>query len=94
MPVLMPPKMIALAGCVNTLHGESAPAAPARLSARGATTGEIVQRDGWVSVVRENQVLKVDMDRMSTRVGELEEEFSKIKKEMKTATKSHSARDS
>ncbi|PNY11408.1 BTB/POZ domain-containing protein [Trifolium pratense] len=84
----------ALAGCVNTLHSESAPAAPARLSARGATTGEIVQRDGWVSVVRENRVLKVDMDRMSTRVGELEEEFSKIKKEMKTATKSHSARDS
>ncbi|GAU34996.1 hypothetical protein TSUD_103180 [Trifolium subterraneum] len=84
----------ALAGCVNTLHGESAPAAPARLSARGPTAGGIVQRDGWVSVVRENQVLKVDMDRMSTRVGELEEEFSKIKKEMKTATKSHSARGS
>jgi hypothetical protein len=84
----------ALAGCVNALDRESAPAAPARSSARGATAGDIVQRDGWVSVVRENQVLKVDMDRMSTRVGELEEEFSKIKKEMKTATKSHSTRDS
>lgn len=84
----------ALAGCVNALDGESAPAVPARPTARRGTAGEIVQRDGWVAVVRENQGLKVDMDRMSTRVGELEEEFSKIKKEMKTVTKSHSARGS
>lgn len=84
----------ALAGCLNTLDGEIAPAAPAPATALGNTAGEIVQRDGWVSVVRENQVLKVDMDRISTRVGELEEEFSKIKQEMKTVTKSHSSRDS
>ncbi|KEH38919.1 putative SKP1/BTB/POZ domain, NPH3 domain-containing protein [Medicago truncatula] len=84
----------ALAGCVNALDGESAPAVPAQSTARRGTAGEIVQRDGWVAVVRENQGLKVDMDRMSTRVGELEEEFSKIKKEMKTVTKSHSARGS
>ncbi|KAG2311493.1 hypothetical protein Bca4012_025807 [Brassica carinata] len=44
---------------------------------------EIVQRDGWVTVVRQNQVLKVDMQKMRSRVGELEEEFQTIKQEMK-----------
>ncbi|KAF8079923.1 hypothetical protein N665_0991s0003 [Sinapis alba] len=44
---------------------------------------EIVQRDGWVTVVRQNQVLKVDMQKMRSRVGELEEEFQNIKQEMK-----------
>ncbi|KAL5081854.1 hypothetical protein RYX36_010275 [Vicia faba] len=83
-----------LAGCVNALGGERAPAPAAHVTARGDTASEIVQRDGWVAVVRENQVLKKDMDRMSTRVGELVEEFTKIKQEMKTVTKSHSARDS
>ncbi|KAF2321702.1 hypothetical protein GH714_001628 [Hevea brasiliensis] len=39
--------------------------------------GQIVQRDGWVTVVRENQVLKVDMENMRSRVGELEEELAK-----------------
>lgn len=83
-----------LAGCVNALGVESAPAPAAHVTARGDTASEIVQRDGWVAVVRENQVLKKDMDRMSTRVGELVEEFTKIKQEMKSVTKSHSARDS
>ncbi|KAG4981020.1 hypothetical protein JHK85_034978 [Glycine max] len=84
----------ALAGCLNALDGEIAPAAPVPITALGDTASEIVQRDGWVTVVRENQVLKVDMDRMSSRVGELEEEFSKIKQEMKSVTKSHSSRSS
>lgn len=44
---------------------------------------EIVERDGWVTVVRQNQVLKVDMQKMRSRVGELEEEFQNIKQEMK-----------
>lgn len=69
----------ALAGCLNVLDDESAPAA-----------GQRVQREGWVTVVRENQVLRVDMERMRSRVGELEEEFSKIKQEMKKVSKSHS----
>ncbi|CAA7025637.1 unnamed protein product [Microthlaspi erraticum] len=48
-----------------------------------AQTGErIVQRDGWVTVVRQNQVLKVNMQRMRSRVGELEEEFESMKQEM------------
>lgn len=84
----------ALAGCLTALDGEIAPAAPVPVTGLGETAGEIVQRDGWVTVVRENQVLKVDMDRMSSRVGELEEEFSKIKQEMKSVTKSHSSRNS
>ncbi|KAK7261265.1 hypothetical protein RIF29_27573 [Crotalaria pallida] len=81
----------ALAGCLNTLDGEIAPAAPVAATALGDTAGEIVRNDGWVNVVRENQVLKLDMNRMSTKVGELEEEFSKIKQEMKTVAKSHSS---
>ena len=75
--------------CSSDLHPSPVP-----ITALGNTAGEIVQRDGWVTVVRENQVLKVDMDRMSSRVGELEEEFGKIKQEMKSATKSHSSRSS
>ncbi|KAL2536171.1 BTB/POZ domain-containing protein [Forsythia ovata] len=77
-----------LAGCLNVLDTESAPAAS--VTAPNEITGQIVQRDGWVTVVRENQVLKVDMERMRTRVGELEQEFTKIKEEMKKVTKSHS----
>ncbi|KAK6144276.1 hypothetical protein DH2020_021096 [Rehmannia glutinosa] len=72
----------ALAGCMHVMDAESAPAA--------SLSGQRVQRDGWVTVVRENQVLKVGMERMRSRVGELEEEFGKIKEEMKKVTKSHS----
>lgn len=78
----------ALAGCLHVLDTENAPAGP--LTVPGDMAGQIVQRDGWVTVVRENRVLKVDMERMKSRVGELEEEFSKIKQEMKKVTKSHS----
>ncbi|KAK4441251.1 BTB/POZ domain-containing protein [Sesamum alatum] len=74
----------ALAGCLHLLDTESAPAGPSE------TTGQRIQRDGWVTVVRENQVLKTDMERMRSRVVELEEEFSQIKEEMKKVTKSHS----
>ncbi|KAJ9188745.1 hypothetical protein P3X46_000112 [Hevea brasiliensis] len=79
----------ALAGCLHVLDAENAPAGP--MTVPTDTAGQIVQRDGWVTVVRENQVLKVDMENMRSRVGELEEEFSKIKQEMKRVTKSHSS---
>ncbi|XP_042067802.1 BTB/POZ domain-containing protein At3g44820-like isoform X1 [Salvia splendens] len=78
----------ALAGCLNVLDAESAPTAS--LAIPNEAAGQRAHRDGWVTVVRENQVLKVDMERMRSRVGELEEEFSKIKEEMKKATKSNS----
>lgn len=89
----------ALAGCLNVLEAESAPTGhgtataemAGHVTAASETAGQIVQRDGWVTVVRENRVLKVDMEKMRSRVGELEEEFSKIKQEMKRVTKSHSS---
>ncbi|KAL2239364.1 BTB/POZ domain-containing protein At3g44820 isoform X1 [Sesamum indicum] len=77
-----------LAGCLHALDAESAPAASA--TATNEITDQIAQRGGWVTVIHENQVLKVDMARMRSRVGELEEEFSKIKEEMKKVKKSHS----
>ncbi|CAI9105522.1 OLC1v1004459C1 [Oldenlandia corymbosa var. corymbosa] len=79
----------ALAGCLHVLEAETAPPAPT--IATGEVAGQILQRDGWMTVIRENQVLKVDMERMRSRVGELEQEFSKIKQEMKRVTKSHSS---
>ncbi|XP_057955791.1 BTB/POZ domain-containing protein At3g44820 isoform X2 [Malania oleifera] len=79
----------ALAGCLHVLDTESAPAGPSTIP--NDMGGQIVRRDGWVTVVRENQVLKVDLEKMRSRVGELEEEFGKIKQEMKRVTKSHSS---
>ncbi|KAK7257648.1 hypothetical protein RIF29_31773 [Crotalaria pallida] len=79
----------AVTGCLHSLDNEIVP--EPLLTAPGDMVGEIVQRDGWVTVVRENQVLKVDMERMRSRVGELEEEFSKIKQQMKSMTKHHSS---
>ncbi|KAI4322358.1 hypothetical protein L6164_022061 [Bauhinia variegata] len=74
----------ALAGCLQALDSEIAPAAPATDMA-----GQIVQRDGWVTLVRENQGLKMDMERTRSRVGELEEKFGKIRQEMINVTKTH-----
>ncbi|TYI10010.1 hypothetical protein ES332_A09G111100v1 [Gossypium tomentosum] len=89
----------ALAGCLNVLEAESAPTgqgiAPTEIAGNVTATGEtsqrIVQRDGWVTIVRENQVLKVDMERMRSRVGELEDKVSKIKLEMKKVKKSRNS---
>ncbi|KAH0450889.1 hypothetical protein IEQ34_021581 [Dendrobium chrysotoxum] len=44
--------------------------------------GEFIQREGWVSVARENQYLRVDMERMQSKVRELENHFMIIKKYM------------
>ncbi|XP_044468911.1 BTB/POZ domain-containing protein At3g44820-like isoform X2 [Mangifera indica] len=79
----------ALAGCLHVLDTESAPAGPVTVPTDMA--GQIVQSDGWVTIVRENQVLKVDMERMRSRVVELEQEFCKIRTEMKRVTRSHSS---
>ncbi|XP_073273594.1 BTB/POZ domain-containing protein At3g44820-like isoform X2 [Primulina huaijiensis] len=57
-------------------------------------SGQIVQRDGWVTLVRENHGLKTDMERMKPRVEKLEQEFGKIKEEMKRVVKPHSYRSS
>ncbi|KAK8596168.1 hypothetical protein V6N13_000815 [Hibiscus sabdariffa] len=79
----------ALASCLNVLEAENAPSGQG--IATSETAGQIVQRDGWVTIVHENRVLKVDMDKMRSRVAELEEEISKIKQEMKKVTKSNSS---
>ncbi|CAN0900452.1 BTB/POZ domain-containing protein At3g44820 [Linum grandiflorum] len=55
------------------------------------STGQIVEKDGWETMVRQNQVLKLDLENMRCRVGELEEEFNSIKQEMRKVTKSHSS---
>lgn len=69
----------ALAGSLNVANTETAHA----LTIPGRTGQEIVQRDGWVTIVRQNQVLKVDMQKMRSQVLKLEEEFQSIKQEMK-----------
>lgn len=75
----------ALASYLHNLHPENAPTTSA-----AAPTGQVIQRDGWVPVVRENRALKVDMERMTSRIGELEEEISEIKEKAKKVTKPHS----
>lgn len=78
----------ALAGCLHIMDNDSnAPAGPSA----GDMAGQLVQRDGWVMVVRENQGLRIDMEKMRCRVRELEEEFSKMKQEMSRVAKSHSS---
>ncbi|KAK9127630.1 hypothetical protein Syun_016427 [Stephania yunnanensis] len=79
----------ALAGCLHVDDSESAPTGPDAAPIEMAN--QIVQRDGWVTVVRENQVLKVDLEKMRSRVAELEQEFGKIKQEMQKVAKSHSS---
>ncbi|CAO2813219.1 unnamed protein product [Amaranthus hypochondriacus] len=79
----------ALAGCLHVADPDNGPTNPN--TTENALVGQIVQRDGWVSVVRENRDLKGDMDRMRSRVQELEEEFSKIKQEMRKVSKSYSS---
>lgn len=79
----------ALAGCLHVLDPESAPAGLTNIPTD--IPGQIIQRDGWVSVVRQNRVLKVDLETMKSRVGELEEDLSKMKQEMRRVTKSHSS---
>lgn len=79
----------ALAGCLQVMDPENAQANQNTI--QNEMVGEIIQRDGWVSVVRENRGLKGDMERMTSRVRELEEEFGKMKEEMKKVSKSYSS---
>lgn len=79
----------ALASCMHVLDNEPPAAAAGAAIVPSDAAGRVVRQDGWVTVVRENRGLKVDMEKMRSRVGELEEEFSKIKLEMKKVYKSH-----
>ncbi|KAL1817032.1 hypothetical protein ACET3Z_019606 [Daucus carota] len=78
-----------LAGSYAFDSGSRAPAH--QLTGTGDLVTQVVQRDEWVTVVRENQVLKVDLDSMRSKVGELEGEFNRMKQQVKRVTKSHSS---
>ncbi|XP_076909396.1 BTB/POZ domain-containing protein At3g44820-like [Bidens hawaiensis] len=66
----------------NVADDENAPSGP-------STAGQIVQRDGWVTIVRENHVMRINMERLRARVVELEQEFNKMKEEMKRVSRTH-----
>ncbi|KAK9058638.1 hypothetical protein SSX86_023480 [Deinandra increscens subsp. villosa] len=74
----------------NVGNDENAPTGPMSI----VPSGGIVQRDGWVTVVRENHVMRVNMERLRARVVELEEEFNKMREEMKRVSRTHSSIES
>eukprot|EP00268_Persea_americana_P045967 TRINITY_DN4712_c0_g3_i1.p1 TRINITY_DN4712_c0_g3~~TRINITY_DN4712_c0_g3_i1.p1 ORF type:complete len:636 (+),score=113.79 TRINITY_DN4712_c0_g3_i1:291-2198(+) len=78
----------ALAGILHVSDNDSAAAAAA---AANDIAGQILQRDGWFTVVRENQVLRVGMETMRSRVRDLEREFGSIKQKMQKVAKSSSS---
>lgn len=51
--------------------------------------GQVAQPGGWVSLVRESRTMRVDMDKMRSKVGELEREFANMKQEVKRAGRPH-----
>ncbi|XP_020253292.1 BTB/POZ domain-containing protein At3g44820 isoform X1 [Asparagus officinalis] len=73
-----------ISNCLNGLEGDSAPTNTAN-----DTVGTIVQRDGWVSLIQQNRYLKVDMERMRSRVRQLERELTNIKHDMGSTGRSH-----
>ncbi|KAJ0465076.1 putative NPH3 domain-containing protein [Helianthus annuus] len=71
----------ALSDCLNMLNSENTPTGPMAVVPHDSAMAS--QIDGWVSLVRENQGLRVDMERMMARVHELEEELGKMRLELK-----------
>ncbi|GJV47858.1 BTB/POZ domain-containing protein [Tanacetum coccineum] len=80
----------------NAIDNENPTTGPMSIVPSGGTVtaGQIIQRDGWVTVVRENHVMKVNMERLRGRVLELEDEFNKMKEEMKRVSRTRSSIDS
>ncbi|KAK1409973.1 hypothetical protein QVD17_36504 [Tagetes erecta] len=70
-----------LSDCLNTLNTETTPTGPMTIFPNGSVMG--TQFDAWVSLVHENQGLKVDMERMMARVRELEDQLDKMRQELK-----------
>jgi len=75
----------AISNCLQVLEGDNEPIVTAN-----DTVEQILQRDGWVSLVQQNRYLRVDMERMRSRVRELEKEFLGIKQGMVKTCRSHS----
>lgn len=69
----------------NYLHASGNTNNVATMTANSNTnviSDEIIDRESWVSVARENQHLRVNMDRMQSKVTELENQFMGMKKYM------------
>lgn len=56
------------------------------VAAANNMAGNLLQRDGWVSLVRENRVLKVDLEALVSRVRSLEQDLSIIKQQIRQMT--------
>lgn len=80
----------------NVANDENAPTGPMSIVPSGGTgaAGQLVQRDGWVTIVRENHVMRVNMERLRARVVELEEEFSRMREEMRRVSRTQSSLES
>lgn len=52
------------------------------VAAANNMAGNFLQRDGWVSLVRENRVLKVDLEALVSRVRSLEQDLAIIKQQI------------
>ncbi|KAK1411937.1 hypothetical protein QVD17_32803 [Tagetes erecta] len=80
----------------NVANDENAPTGPMSIVPSGGTgtAGHFVQRDGWVTIVRENHVMRVNMERLRARVVELEEEFNRMREEMKRVSRTQSSLES
>ncbi|PKA56935.1 BTB/POZ domain-containing protein [Apostasia shenzhenica] len=70
----------AISNCLNISDNDNNLAMTA--STANEMAGDIQQREGWVSVVRENRHLRVDMELIQSKVRELEQEFVRIKQTM------------
>lgn len=74
----------AIAGVFHVAENDNTAATIARSNPGGDVTlaGQVLHRDGWATVVRENKFLKVDMDKMKSRVGELEHKCTSIRQDI------------
>ncbi|KAJ0973473.1 hypothetical protein J5N97_021432 [Dioscorea zingiberensis] len=75
----------ALSQCLHVLDSDSNDTADAN-----DLPAQILQRDGWVTLVQENRVLKVDLEGMRSRVRVLEQEFESMKQDLGKVDRPHS----
>ncbi|KAM0940322.1 putative SKP1/BTB/POZ domain superfamily, NPH3 domain, NPH3/RPT2-like family protein [Dioscorea sansibarensis] len=75
----------ALSQCLHVLDSDSNATADAN-----DLPGQILQRDGWVTLVRENCGLRVDLEGMQSRVRVLEQEFASMKQDLGKADRPQS----
>lgn len=81
----------ALAGCLHAAETEITTNPSLQNRTTIETGSQITQRESWVTILRQNRHMKDDFESMRSRVSELEEEFSKMKLDMKKVSKSQSS---